>query len=470
MKKQNKNFIYNIIYQIFIFIVPMVTTPYISRVLGVEQVGIYAFTNSIINIFMLFSMLGIANYGARTIAKSHKNEEELSVNFISIYVIQFLLNVICICIYVLFLKTCNYEYKDIMLIQTIALFSVMFDINWFFFGIEKFSITISRNIIMKLLTLVCVFIYVKTKNDLWKYTTILSLGTLLSQMYLWLRIKKYVKFKIIRVSDIKRHIKPIIILFIPVLAYSIYRIMDKTMIGLLSSQSELGYYESADKIVTIPMGIVTALGTVMLPHMSKKEENEIENEIFKTFELSFFIIIPVIIGMLFIGNNFSNIFFGTEFVKTGTIIKYLSITILFATIANVIRTNYLMPCNKDKIYVMSTMTGAILNLILNLIFIPKYGAYGACVGTIVAEFSVMLYQMLSTIEHINYKKMFLQLIKRTFNSSIIIIPLVLMEIFIHNDFTKIVAQMITSIILYLLVNYKYILYDFFGIKRRSGKI
>lgn len=466
MKTQNKNFIYNVIYQIFIFIIPMISTPYISRVLGVDAVGTYSFTYSIVYYFMLFSMLGINNYGARTIAKNVDNKDKLNKEFTSIYILQLILNIISIFLYILFISVSNYSDKNIMTVQLIFLISVAFDINWFFFGLEKFKITISRNIIIKILSLVMIFVFIKESSDLWKYTLIMSLSTLISQLYLWLFVKRETRFVHVSVCDIYKNLKPCLVLFIPVISYSIYRVMDKTMIGIFANTIELGNYESAEKIINIPISFVTALGTVMLPHMSKKSENEIKKSIYSTFELTFFMVLPMVIGLLLVSNNFSNLFFGDEFLKTGMLIKYLSFTIIFASIANVVRTNYLIPMQKDSIYVNSTIVGAIVNLICNLIFIKKYGAYGACIGTILAEFTLMLYQVIHTRHFIDVKKVGLIFNKYLIKSIIVGVIIFILGIIIDNSIIRLVIQIIVAIIVYIILNYSYILYDFLGRKKK----
>lgn len=463
MNTTNKNFIYNIIYQLLIFLIPLIITPYISRVLGVANIGIYSFTYSIVYYFMLASMLGISNYGAREIAKC-QNKEETSKKFKSIYLLQLILNLICISIYIFMLIFFKISQKNIMLIQLIFLVSVAFDINWFFFGKEKFKITISRNIIIKLMSLILIFIFVKKQSDLWIYTLIMSCSALLSQMYLWLFLKKEINASKITFKDILSHLKPCLILFIPVISYSIYRVMDKTMIGMLSNTIELGNYESAEKIINIPISFITALGTVMMPHMSKKDIQEIKVLINNTFELAFFIIMPMILGLIIISKDFSVLFFGTEFTKTGTLIQILSISILFSSISNVVRTNFLIPLKMDKIYVISTIIGATINLICNVIFIKKYGAYGACVGTILAEFSLMSYQVIHTRRNINYPSIVKLFLKYFLKSLIMGLFAIIVGSFIKNIFYKLIFQITISIVLYFLLSYKYIINDFFGKK------
>lgn len=469
MKNTNKNFIYNVVYQVFIFIIPLVSTPYISRILGVNNIGIYSYTYSLVYYFMLASMMGINNYGAREIAKCSLDRNKLSKKFFSIYFLQLICNILMIIIFYAFIVFSNYNHKGILIIQSIFLISCAFDINWFFFGMEEFKITISRNVIIKILSLVLIFALVKSNNDLWLYTLIMSTSTLISQIYLWIFIKKRLSFCKVSFKEIFFHLPQCLILFIPVIAYSIYRVMDKTMIGFLVNTTELGYYESAEKIINIPISFVSALGTVMMPHMVKSSDEELENKFSSTFYLCYFFIIPMVLGLLVISKDFTIMFFGEEFLKTANIIILLLPTVLFAAMTNIIRSNYLMPKSKDKIYVISTALGAIINFIFNIIFIKKYGAYGACMGTIAAEFSVLVYQIVYTKKEINYLRNLKKIYPIVFKSFIMVIYLIIIKCLIENIYVKIIIQMFGSIVIYFILNYKYILNDFLGISRNKNR-
>ena len=268
MSSVKKNLLYNMAYQILILIVPLITVPYVSRALGAENIGIYSYTYSIVYYFMLIAMLGINNYGNRTIAKSRDNKEELSRNFLGIYSIQFTLSIIMIAIYLFFISRFEKKYTLIGYIQVIYLISNALDINWFFFGIEKFKLTVTRNAMIKIISLICILLFVKNRDDLVIYTLILSGSTLICQLILPYFLKKEISLVKITKEDIFKHIKPCLILFMPVIAVSLYKVMDKIMIEKLSNVIEVGYYEQAEKIINIPIGIITALGTVMLPKIS----------------------------------------------------------------------------------------------------------------------------------------------------------------------------------------------------------
>ena len=397
MSSVKKNFAYNSAYQILIMILPLMTAPYIARVIGAEGIGIYSFTYSIAFYFSMFIILGLNNYGNRSIAMVRDDPEKLSKTFWNIYATQFMMAVLVIAFYCIYLFCfVNPAYFTITAIQAIFLLAYAFDINWFFFGVEQFKLTVTRNAIIKLITVVCTFIFVKSSEDLWLYTLILALGMFFSNLILWLFLKRYIYFSKPEWKEMKSHIKPNLVLFIPVIAISLYKVMDKIMLGAMSSMTQTGFYENSEKIINIPQGIITALGTVMLPRMSnlaaKGDKKNSQRYMNLSMEMVMLLACALCFGIAGIAPIFAPIFFGEAFRVCGELISYLSIIILFLSWANVIRTQYLIPQCQDREYIASVFLGAVVNLIINLTLIPKYGAFGAVVGTIFAEAAVALYQ------------------------------------------------------------------------------
>lgn len=473
MNSIKKNFTYNIVYQILILIIPLITAPYISRVIGAEGQGIYSYTYSIAQYFVLFAMLGLNNYGNRTIARVRDDKEKLSKEFWSIYGLQTITTTIMLILYVLYILFLNNSYKMYNTIQLVYVFSTMFDINWFFFGIEKFKLTVIRNAIIKILSACSIFIFVKSKDDLVLYMLIMVGTSLISQLSLWTFLRKYIFFVKPTWNSIKKHIKPNAILFVPVIAVSIYKMMDKIMLGNLSNIANVGYYENAEKIINIPNSIITALGTVMLPRMSNLVANgknsKIREYIDKSMEFILFLSIPITLGLIAIGKNFAPLFFGESFAKTGEIIQYLAITLIFISWANVIRTQYLIPNEKDKSYVISVFLGAVVNFIINSLLIPKYDAIGAAIGTIFAEMVVMVYQTYAVRKELSIKKYFNFLLKFLISAFVMYIIIIQFERFIENKYVLIFAQVVIGAFIYFVINYKYILKnikDFFNKNRK----
>lgn len=457
-----KNFIYNLIYQLLVLILPLITVPYISRVLGAEGIGTYSYTYSIAYYFMILAMLGLNNYGNRTIAKVRDDKIKLSKEFYSIYYLQLMMSITMVIIYLFYVMIFDNKYKIVSLIQMLYVVSSCFDVNWFFFGIEKFKLTITRNTIVKILSLILIFTFVKTPNDVWKYTLILAGSTLSSNLVLMRFLHRYIKFEKVTKSDILKHFKPCLILFLPVIAVSIYKIMDKIMLGILSTVREVGYYENSEKIINMPLTIITALGTVMLPRvsnmLSNNREDEVKKMLAKTMPFIMFLSLPMVFGITVISKEFSILFFGKEFEKSGNLIQLLSITILFLSWGNVIRTQYLIPKERDKEYIISAFLGAIINFIMNLIFIPRYRAIGACIGTITAEFVVMFYQSWKVKKELPLKKYIIDSVPFLIKSIIMLnIILFLGLIITENMMLKLILQVFIGILVYGLLNIKYIL-------------
>ena len=461
MNQIKKNFLYNVIYQILIIFVPLITVPYVSRVLEPSGVGIYSYTYSIVYYFILIAMLGINNYGNRTIAKVKDDKEKLSKSFLSIYSIQLFMTIVMTLIYLIYIFIFDNQYKTIALIQTIYLVATLFDINWFFFGLEEFKVTITRNTVLKLLSLILIFIFVKEINDLWKYTLILSGCALLSQLLLLPFLKKHIKFVKITKKDIKTHIKPMLILFIPVISVSLYKIMDKIMLGSMANIKEVGYYEQAEKIINVPLSVITALGTVMLPRISNLVANSKKDIVMmyikKSVNLMMFFAFGTCFGMIAISDSFVPLFLGNEFTNSIILLNLISITIIFISFGNITRTQYLIPYERDKDYTMSTILGAVINLVINYLLIPKYQGIGACIGTIFAELFVMIYQIFAVRKElpiVDYFKICTKYFIISLIMFIIIYPINYIDM---NSILKISIQVILGTIIYGLFNYKYIL-------------
>lgn len=461
MGNTKKNLMYNIIYQMLILFIPLITLPYVSRILGAEGIGIYSFSYSIVYYFMMFAMIGFNNYGNRTIAKSRDNKEKLTITFKEIHFLQIITSSIMIIFFYIFIFFYNSEYKLIFLIQSIHVWSCMFDISWFFFGLEEFKITVLRNTVIKILSLISIFLFVKTKDDVWVYTMIMSLSILLSQLSLWPMVNKRIDNKLVFKKNIKKHISPCLKLFLPVIAVSVYRIMDKTMIGVFSNVEQVGLYENAEKIVNIPIAIITAFGAVMLPKMSnlysrKECDEKAKSIIEKSLNAIMFLSFAMTFGLFCISNDFSILFFGQSFGKLGSLIQYLSITILFLAWGNVIRTQYLIPMEMDKDYIISAFIGAFVNFGFNLFFIPRFGSAGACIGTVSSEFFVVMYQTIAVSKKLPIIQYIKNIIPFFIKAFIMFLIVYLLNYVSINPFVRIIVQVIIGVLIYALLNYKYL--------------
>ncbi|HZJ76770.1 MAG TPA: flippase [Oscillospiraceae bacterium] len=392
-----KNYIYHIIYQLSICVLPLVVTPYVARVLGVENNGIYAFSSTVACYFIMLGKLGLDNYGNRSIAFVRDNRKERSRIFWSIYALQLMTSILALFFYIGVVTTFFQEYFLIYLMQLIYVISMIFDVSWFFYGMEKFHLTTVRSLISRALLIIGIFLFVSTKNDLWIFTGLMSAGFLIEQFLLFPFIFRYVDFVSIKWEDIARHLKPNLQLFIPVLALSIYNWMDKLMLGLIDGAASVAYYNYAESIINLPKGIVTALGTVMLPTLSYMVAvgaiHTYQDVLERSMGIVSFIACALCFGIAGVAPVFVSWFLGPGYNQTAILTMELAIVMIPMSIVDVIQTQYLIPFQHESIYIRSVVLGALVNLGLNTLLIPHWGASGAVIGTIGAGVAVCVYQL-----------------------------------------------------------------------------
>lgn len=413
MKSVSKNYIYNTAYNILNVILPLATAPYLARILKADGVGTYAFYFAIAQWFALFAKLGLTNYGTRHLAEIKDNRAKLINDFSEIYVMQVVMTFIVTAIYFLIIAIITEE-KILPALFGIWILSVAFDVDWFFFALEDFKMVAVRSCIIKLISTMAIFIFVRSSQDLWKYAFITTLSYSGGYVYLWINCKSYLSFSEIKLENVIRHIRPCLLLMIPVIALSIYRTMDKVMLGAISTRDETGLYEYAEKLIYALCAFISSLGTVMMPRMSnlaaKKDKETSAKYIEKSMDFIMFLSIGMCFGLLSISDSLIPLLYGEDFIGSVPLLNLLAVTLVFIAWGNVIRTQYVIPNKRDKIYISSITIGAFCNLIINALLIPIMGAIGACVGTIMAELSVPIYQLIMLHKELPYKKYLLNVL------------------------------------------------------------
>ena len=471
--KAKKNFIYSMAYRIISYVVPLILAPYLSRCLGSEGLGIYSYTYSIVSYFIIFTVLGVNVYGNRCIAQTREDKEQLSKTFFSIYAFQFFMGVIMFLIYIGYLFLFNVKYKLVAGIQSFYVIASILEINWLFSGLEKFKVILIRSAVIRTLAVICVFSFVHNPNDVWKYALILSGSVFLTNVLLWVFARKEIHWVKVTRQDIVKHIKPNLILFIPVIASSIYQIMDKIMLGFIANVSEVGLYEQAEKIISVPVVLISTLGTVMLPYISnmivKGEKKKVYSYLYKSLEFNIFLSVAMMFGLLAIGLDFAPFFFGTEFTKSGYLIVLLAITLPFKAISSVLVNQYLVPKERDKVYIASISLGAIVNMILNAFLISKFYSVGACISTILAEVFTLSYQIISILKEINLNRMLGYLCNYFCKGFIMFIIVVLLNKIPLNTIFVLIIQVLVGVIVYGLLNKSFII-SIIGFKGKKGEL
>ena len=399
MSNIKKNLGLQTAYQVLSVCMPLITAPYLARKLGASQLGIFSYTSSIVAYFTMFAMLGTINYGTRCIASVKNDRDKRNEVFSSIFVLQIAVTVIVILAYGIYLLFFCKDNELIAVLQGIALISCLADINWLFFGVEDFQITVTRSIAIKLATVALILLLVKAQSDLWIYTLIMLGGTLLSNLILFLYLPRYASFVKVSASLIKKHIIPNLVLFVPLLAMSIYHTMDKTMLGALSTYEQSGFYYNSDKIVQIPLLVINGIGTVMLPRMSallsEKKQKEADELFMTTLEGVAIVSIAIAYGIAAISNEFVPFFFGPGYDACIAITIIFTPVLLIKGFSVIVRTQYLIPMEMEKNFTKSVVGGAIVNLIMNFILIPQCGAMGAAIATVIAELVACILQFFS---------------------------------------------------------------------------
>lgn len=454
MKKKSilNNYIYNLLYQILAIIMPLITTPYLSRVLGAENIGIYSYTLSITTYFILFGSLGIAMYGQREIAYVQNNINKRSTTFYEIFIMRLITLLISLLIFY-FTFCLNGQYTVYYKILILEIIANAIDISWFFQGLEEFKKTVVRNMLVKLISIICIFIFVKTSNDLNKYFIIYVLSTFLGNFALWVYISKYIKKIDLKELKIKRHVKPTLMLFIPQIATQIYTVLDKTMIGtIISDKSEVGYYEQAQKIIKLLMTIATSLGTVMLPRIAatyaEGDTKKIKRYMNKSFSFIMMIALPLMLGIISVSYKFVPIFYGKGYDKVSPLLCIISPIIVLIGLSNVTGTQYLLPTKQQNKYTISVVIGALVNFLLNIFLIKKYASIGASIATVIAEFFVTATQFILIGKEIKIKDVLKVSYKYIISSIIMFTFSMIIGHFISNNIFSIILQVISSVCIY----------------------
>jgi len=449
-----KNYLYNAFYQVFILIVPLITTPYLARVLGPKGVGINSYTNSIIQYFILFGSIGVNLYGNRQIAFVRDDREELTKTFYEIFFMRLITIMIAIFAFEIFISI-NGSYRIYYLAQAVSIIAAAFDISWFFMGVENFAVTVLRNLIIKVITLLSIFLFVKSYNDLTIYILILSLSLLLGNLILFPSLRRYIGRPIISNLRIWRHLWPSLILFIPQIATQIYLVLNKTMLGSMISVQSAGYFDQSDKIVKMVLAIVTATGTVMLPHVANAfangQHDKTKEYLYSSFSFVTALSVPMTFGLIAIAHKFVPLFFTSRFNSVIPIMMIESVVILLIAWSNAIGTQYLLPTRQNKYFTLSVVFGAVVNLIANIPLIMMYGAVGAAIATVLSELSVTAYQLIVVRKQINYRMLFDDQYKYFLSGLVMYLLIVVLDKMLPSNWISLIIEVCSGIFIYLIL-------------------
>ena len=397
-KSLKLNFIMNAILTMSSFIFPLITFPYISRVLQPSGNGKVNFMLSVITYFNMFAQLGIPTYGIRACAMVRDDKVQLTRTvheLLLINIVTTIITYIVLFFAILFVPRLHQD-KTLAIIMSFTIVLTTIGIEWLYKALEQYTYITIRSIFFKIVSIVFMFMLVHAKSDYVTYgaiTTIASSGSFILNL---INAHKYIGFKPVGNYNIKKHMKPVFIFFAMSIATTIYTNLDSVMLGFMKTDADVGYYTAAVKIKNILVSLVTSLGTVLLPraayYIEKGENEEFTNLSRKAMNFVILSALPLMIYFMIFAKN--GIFFLSGSAYAGSIapMQIIMPTILFIGISNLTGIQILVPLGKENIVLISTIIGAIVDLIINMILIPSMASSGAAIGTLCAEFIVTFYQ------------------------------------------------------------------------------
>lgn len=448
-----KNYLYNAGYQILLMLAPLITTPYVSRVLGPHESGINSYTNSWVTVFYLIGQMGITLYGNRQIAYHREEKHERSKTFWEIEALQLLTITIALLAYLCAVFLFSTTFQKYYLLQTFWIIAAGIDVSWYFMGMEDFKKTVTRNTIVKLISIALIFGLVRNENDLWKYILLLGLAQLGGNITLWPYLRKSIMW--ISPKDWRpfKHFYPSLLLFIPTITTQIYLFVNQLMLGKLGDPTALGQYNYADKIVKLVLAVVTATGTVMLPHIANKfasgDVTGIRESLYKSFDFVTSLAVPLMFGLMAISDKFAIWFLGTKYVDTGQMIFLEAPVIVFIAWSNVTGTQYLMAVNRINEYTISVTCGAIVNIIANALLIIPFSGQGAAVATTISEFFVTAAQLVLIRTTISRRRLFQNIWKYFVSGAIMFVVVFRLDNIMNMNIINLSVQVAIGALVYV---------------------
>lgn len=411
-KSLKKNYLYNLIITVSSMIFPLITFPYAARILMADGIGQVNFFSSIISYISLFTCLGIPLYAVREIAKVRDDLNILvktTTEILLLHLCLTFLGYVVVCIIAFCVDKVSVDIPLFLLLSTSLLFTAL-GCEWFYQGMEDFKYITIRALFVRCFFVILLFLLVHTKEDIYWYAFCSVIGTVGSNLYNFIRLRKYVNFQILKFKElnIRRHIHPTLKIFALNIVISIYVNLDTVMLGFLSTNYAVGYYTGATKLTKILLGIASSLQTTMIPRCSYLVNSDSLDEFYKivqkTFDFVLAITIPISIILAMTAPAIINIFCGPSYEPAIVTLEILAPIIFLISMSGIPCFQILYPMRKENIAIMSTATGAIVNFTLNIILIPMFQDKGAATATLIAETIVTITMFLYGRKYIRIKR------------------------------------------------------------------
>lgn len=400
-KSLKLNFIMNTMLTMSSFIFPLITFPYISRILLPEGTGKVALATSFISYFAMFAQLGIPTYGIRACAKIRDNKQELSRTVQELFIINLITSAITYVAFIITLVSVDKIWfeKELYIITSLSIVFNTIGMEWLYKALEQYTYITVRSILFKFIALIAMFILVKEQKDYVIYGAISIFAASASGLLNFINIRKYIIWKPVGEYKIRRHLKAVFVFFAMSCATTIYTNLDTIMLGFMTNDTEVGYYNAAVKIKIILVSIVTSLGAVLLPRASYYIEHKMIDKFWEISSkaLNFVCVCATPLMIYFILFARNGIFFLSGVSYEGSIVpmQFIMPTLLFIGLTNILGIQILIPLGKEKIVLYSEIAGAVVDLVLNALLIPVFASTGAAIGTLVAEIVVFIVQYIS---------------------------------------------------------------------------
>ena len=409
MGKITRNYAYNLAYQLLVLVSPLITAPYLVRVLGATNLGIYGYIRSSSSIITGISLLGILAYGNRLTAYIRDQKSVLTKAFWELEITHVILCIIGSVFYFVY-ASFHSEYYWYFLIYYPYVIAQFIDCSWLYVGLEDMRPAVIRNFITRIVNIVGVFVLVRSKDDVWIYILMLAVTTMIGSISIYAQLPKYIgrpcgdgKPEVRRVFY---HIKGALYLFLPQVASLFYLQVDKVMIEWLTGESsQLAYYDNAERIINIPLAVITVIGTVMMPRLAnefKKNNTDIvQSLLIKSGRYALIMTFPLMIGVFCVARQFIPWYLGIDFFPTAIALMILSPIVLFNSLSNISGAQYFTATDQIGILLKAYVSAAILNMIANVVLIPNYGYAGASIATVGSSLISVVIQFFYLNKQIN---------------------------------------------------------------------
>ncbi len=440
-----KNVLFNIIYTISNVLFPFLMFSFASKIINVDDMGKISFYTTLAGYFIMLASLGISTYGIRATAEKRDDKKELNKVAQELFLINMISSVIVVFLLLLSIPLVNKFKSDIyiLLINCVYILMAPLGMNWLFSGLEKYSYIMKRNLVLKSLSLLLVILFVHTSNDYMIYLLILIFSYVSSFICNFIYAKKYISLKKEAKYNFSRHLKPVLMLFVSILAINVYTHLDTVMLGFFSGDEEVGYYTIAVYIKTALLTIVNSISAALLPRISYFYSNnskmKMKEIISVTSSLIFTISIFLTLFFIITAKNCIFIIGGEKYYNSIICMQIIMPVLLFSGLSNITGNQILIPSGKDSSFMKAVVSGAIFDFVLNLVLIPKYGCIGAAMATVCAEFIQMSIQLYYTRDYFNVLFDYKNMIKIIFSITISSLLLIAFAKFLE-------AQMIINIL------------------------